>query len=140
MSTYHYSLSLRLRHPSMSPPDMSDALGLQPDRSWRAGEPRSTLKGAPLSGVNRESYWTALLGKGAWPPDSLVDAISAALDRLSGRRPFFHQIRSDGRSAEFFIGWFFDGQSGDVLPCGLMARAADLAIDLSFDVYPALMS
>jgi Domain of unknown function (DUF4279) len=136
MSTYRYSINLRMRHPSMAPQGMTDALGLQPRHSWRAGEPRSTPKGRPLSGVNRESFWISDLGKGSRPPTSLSAAISAALDQLSDRRTFLHKIRSEGGLAEFFIGWFFDSQSGDTLPYDLLARAADLGIDLSFDVYP----
>lgn len=136
MNTYRYSLSLRLRHPSMDLQAMTDALDLQPHHCWRAGEPRSTPKGELLSGVNGESFWTVNLGKGGWPPIFLATAISAALDQLSDRRAFLHQLRSEGGSAEFFIGWFFKDQSGDTLSHVLLARAADLGIDLSFDVYP----
>ena len=115
---------------------MTDALGLRPSRTWRAGEPRSTPKGRTLGGANRESYWTAGIEEGDWPPRSLVVAVGDALDRLSDRRAFLRRSRSEGGSAEFFIGWFFDGPSGDVLPYDVLAQAADLGIDLSFDVYP----
>ena len=136
MNNYRYSFSLRLRHPFMAPQDITDALGLQPSRSWRGREPRSMPTGTPLSGVNSDIYWTTKLGEGSWPPTSLPTAIGAALDELSDRRAFLHQIRAEGGQAEFFIGWFFEGQSGDTLPYGLLAQAADLGIDLSFDVYP----
>lgn len=119
----------------MDPQAMTEALVLQPRHCWRAGEPRSTPKGEPLSEANRESFWTANLDRGNWPPISLAAAIGAALDRLSDRREFLHRLRSEGGSAEFFIGWFFADQSGDMLPHDLLMRAADLAIDLSFDVY-----
>ncbi|MDE2183351.1 MAG: hypothetical protein KGJ78_10050 [Alphaproteobacteria bacterium] len=32
--------------------------------------------------------------------------------------------------------WFFLGNSGDVFDCDLLARMADLKIDLSLDIYP----
>jgi hypothetical protein len=34
------------------------------------------------------------------------------------------------------VGWFFDGQSGGVFSHELLARMADLKIDLSLAVYP----
>jgi hypothetical protein len=65
----------------------------------------------------------------------LADLLGRVLDQLAPHRSFFHGIRSQGGTIEFFVGWFFDGQSGDVLDCDLLARMADLKIDLSLDVY-----
>lgn len=120
----------------MDPRDMTTALGMQPDRLWRAGEPRIGYKGQARDGVNAESYWTCPMEKGAWPPTTLASATEAALGRLSSKRGFLRQIRSEGGGAEFFIGWFFEGQGGDMLPAALLAKAAELEIDLSPDVYP----
>ena len=101
---YGYRISLRLRHPSMVPQAMTDALGLRPKHAWRAGEPRSTLEGRLLGGVRSESYWAVELGWGDWPPTSLATAIGTALDQLPDRREFPHQVRAEGGPAEFFIG------------------------------------
>lgn len=90
-----------------------------------------------MGGTNGESYWTAPIGQGDWPPASLATAIGGALDRPSDHRAFLRRVRSGGGSAEVFIGWFFDGLGGDVLPHDLLARAGDLGLDLSFDVYPS---
>jgi hypothetical protein len=35
-----------------------------------------------------------------------------------------------------FVGWFFEGQRGDVFNHDLLTRLADLNIDLSLDIYP----
>lgn len=137
MSAYGYSLSLRLWHPSMDPQAMTDALGLRPSRTWRTGGPRSTPKGELLGGTNGESYWTACIARGDWPPTPLAAAIGGALDRLADHRAFLRRVRSEGGSVEVFIGWFFDGLGGDVLPHDPLARAGDLGLDLSFDVYPS---
>jgi hypothetical protein len=61
--------------------------------------------------------------------------LGRALDQLAPHRPFFQRIRSQGGTIEFFVGWFFDGDSGDVFDCDLLARMADLKIDLSLNVY-----
>jgi Domain of unknown function (DUF4279) len=56
---YHFRISLRVRHPSIAPEKITEALGIEPKRSWKAGEPRQTPKGTALTGSNRDTYWTA---------------------------------------------------------------------------------
>lgn len=126
---YRYSLSIRLRHPSMEPQAMTAAMGIPPFRSLEPGARR-------LPGVSDGTYWTSQLRKGAWPPISLSDAVASLLDQLSAKRSFIQNLRSEGGSAELFIGWFFEDQSGDTFDYRLLARAADLGVDLSFDIYP----
>ena len=133
MNPYAFKLSLRVSHASIDPAKISDELQIAPSRAWRAGDAKTTPKGNQLPGHRKHSYWTAGLGEGS---DALPDALDAALKRLAPHRAFFHQVRSEGGRAEFFIGWFFDRMSGDVFPWELLSRAADLKIDLSFDVYP----
>ena len=134
-SHYHFRISLRVRHPSGDPEEITRALSIEPNRSWSAGETRSTPTGSPLSGVNRDTYWTADICAGRWPLE-INGAIHDCLRRLTRFRSFLHQIRTDGGSVELFIGWFFENQSGDVLSHQCLALAGDLQIDLSFDVYP----
>ena len=136
MNPYRYKISLRFRHPTADPAEITLALGIIPSRSWRAGEPRCTPTGSPLKGRWPETYWTARLAEGEWPTKSLVDAISDLIDQLAAHEDYFHQFRSKGGKIELFIGWFFEGQSGDVFSHHLLARMADLNIDLSLDVYP----
>jgi hypothetical protein len=97
---------------------------------------RSTPKGTSLDGTYPHIYWTAALAEGRWPGKALEDVISDLLDQLTARKDFFHRIRSEGGKVEFFVGWFFDGGSGGVFSCDLLARMADLKIDLSLSVYP----
>jgi len=123
-----------MRHPDISPEKITQALGIEPRRSWRADEP-CTPRGTPLTGSNPETYWTAEVISGQWP-SHLNAAIHDALRRLARHRSFLHQIRAGSRTVELFIGWFFDKQSGDVLTHQCLALAGDLKIDLSFDVYP----
>jgi hypothetical protein len=134
-SHYRFRISLRFRHPSMAPEQITEAMGIEPWRSWKAGEPRQTPKGTPLAGVNRETYWTAEIVAGRWPSD-LNEAIHDTLKGFVRYRSFLHEIRAEGGSVELFIGWFFDNQSGDVLTHQCLALAGDLQIDLSLDVYP----
>lgn len=131
---YHYSISLRVRHPSVDPDQITEALGIDPERCWKAGEPRQTPTGVPLDGIYKDTYWTTNVVAGRWPV-VINDAIHDVLKKLVRYRPFFHQIRSEGGVVELFIGWFFENQSGDILTHQCLALAGDLQIDLSFDVY-----
>jgi hypothetical protein len=142
---YGYDLSLRFFHPSIDPAVITAALRLKPSRAWRAGEPRSNPLGQPLRDTNgsplkevwRDSYWVAPISKGGNSVDKpLHSAIGEALDRLLPHRKFIHRMRLEGGRSELFIGWYFESNSGDVFDCDLLARLADMKIDLSLDVYP----
>jgi hypothetical protein len=136
MNRYRYKISLRVRHPSIDPREITCVLRLAPSREWRAGEPRTSPRDQPLGGVWPETYWTARAMEGEWPGKDLSTAIAELLDRLELNRGFLAKVRSEGGTVEFFVGWFFDGNSGDVFECGLLARMADLKINFSLDVYP----
>ena len=131
---YHFSISLRFFHPHIAPEEITAALGLQPQRSWKAGEPRTTPKGTPLTGFNRQTCWGADVSSGRWPTH-INEAIHDVLKSLARHRSFLHRFRAEGGRVELFIGWFFENQSGDVLTHQCLALAGDLQIDLSFDVY-----
>src|SRR3981081_3032031 len=74
--------------------------------------------------------------EGEWPGKDLEAAIAELADRLEPNKGFLERVRSEGGTVELFVGWFFDGQSGSVFDCGLLARMADLKINLSLDLYP----
>ncbi len=135
MGTSRYSVSFRIRHPSMDPNDIEGIIGLKPHRAWRAGEPRTTPKGRPLAGVNRETYWTAKLCQGQMPPYTLAADLNTALDKLSAHRAFLHEIQADGGGCEFFIGWFLRSQAGVTLSHVILTKMAGLGIDLILDTY-----
>jgi hypothetical protein len=136
MNPYRYKISLRLRHPSLDPAEITSALHLSPSRSWRAGDSRTTPTGKPLEGKYPDTTWIADVGESKWPDKELPVAINGVLDQLAPYKEFFHRIRSEGGKVEFFVGWFLEGQGGDIFDCGLLARMADLKIDLALDVYP----
>jgi Domain of unknown function (DUF4279) len=134
-SHYHFRISLRVRHPYVDPAEITKTLAFEPSRFWRGGETRRTRAGRPLSGLSRDTYWTADISAGRWP-NGIDGAIQNCLQRLTPFRSFFLKIRADGGAVELFVGWFFENQSGDTLSHRCLALAGDLQIDLSFDVYP----
>jgi hypothetical protein len=70
-----FELALRIRHPSMDPALISRELRLEPEHSFRAGEPRESSSGIAAAAVHGESYWLTTLDPDAWAPGS-----SAAFD------------------------------------------------------------
>jgi hypothetical protein len=138
--TSHEPLSLRdqlARVPStIDPAEITDIFGHVPSHAWQAGTQRATPAGRPLSGTRDHSYWTARLTDGEWPGKTLAAAIGEILDALASRREDLARLRGQGAGIELFVGWFCDGNSGAVLDCALMARMAELNLDLSLDLYP----
>lgn len=55
------SVSLRIRHPSCDPHQITSELGLKPEHSWTCGEPRRSEGGLTLGGMRHDSYWMASL-------------------------------------------------------------------------------
>jgi len=136
MNPYRYKISLRVRHPTIDSAEITRIFGHVPSHSWQAGVARVTPRGRPLGGTREQSYWTAPLAEGEWPGNSLAAAIGEVLDSLTSRREDLARLRVEGATIELFVGWFCDGNTGDVLDCALMARMAELNLDLSLDFYP----
>jgi hypothetical protein len=61
-----FQLSLRIKHPSMDPADISKGLGIEPEHSFRAGQPRHSKSGLVPAAVHTESYWLAPLDPASW--------------------------------------------------------------------------
>lgn len=125
-------ISIRINHPKWKHSAITKLLNCEPDVSRTVGEDRKTPKGQKLKGTNPETYWGKRLD---YEGDSLNDAIEIGLRLFDPIPGAVAKIREDGGGVEFFIGWFFDANGGDVLPSPIMRRLADHGIDLSFDIY-----
>ena len=132
---YSYVVTLRVRHPNIDPQDITKTLGIEPQRTWRAGEARKTPVGTALNGVWRHTYWYTQLYEAEYGDQKLAEALQGLLNRLSPFKEYFRSIRNGGGHVEFFIGWKFYHNSGEVFEPELLARLAELHISLSLDVY-----
>jgi hypothetical protein len=61
-----FQLSLRIKHPSIDPAEISKELGIEPEHSFRAGQPRLSKSGLGVAAVHTESYWLARLSPASW--------------------------------------------------------------------------
>jgi hypothetical protein len=64
-----YSLSLRIRHPSMDPAELTREFKIEAEHSYRAGDPRPVRSGIAPASVHSESYWLGALDPVEWQPD-----------------------------------------------------------------------
>ena len=133
---FRFRLSLRLRHPTLRADDISKSLGVTPNFSWSAGEPRRNPEGRTLGGTRDETYWTWSISTSdsTW----LGDAIDANLVEIGAHSGFLRDFVSTGGSIEYFVGWFTSKVSGgETLNWELLRRLADYQINISLDVYSA---
>jgi hypothetical protein len=109
MSEYEFTLSLRIRHPSIEPAEITRNLGIEPQHTWRAGDPRRDIAGAELSGTYRESYW---MGRLMLKPELAADQVGvesevlrtlALLRRAFG---FLVTLKAEGGVAELHVSIF----------------------------------
>jgi hypothetical protein len=56
-----FQISLRIRHPSMDPAEISAALNIEAEHSFRAGELRRSNSGLATASVYQDSYWLGVL-------------------------------------------------------------------------------
>jgi hypothetical protein len=133
MNPYKYKISLRIRHPSMNPDEISKTLGLTPKRQWSTGASKVTPKGLKLKGYYGSSYcWFPL----SIPSKStLEEGTISWLQKLEKHEDFFKNISATGGSTEFLIVWFVKGNAGEVFDWLTLAKLSSLRVNLAFDIY-----
>jgi hypothetical protein len=136
---YEYSLSLRIHHPLLDPRDISRALHMRPGIQWRVGEPRLSLRGAPLPGVRSDTYWSKSLTPG-WvkvPRGTLAEAkVVALVKRLRRQAAFLSRLRRTGGRIEIWLSSYSTHNYSFVLPAALVASISKLGCVFIVDVYP----
>jgi hypothetical protein len=121
-----FQLSLRIKHPSMDPADISKELGIEPEHSFRAGQPRHSKSGLGAAAVHTGSYWLAPLHPESWfgvspfeplpnvpISQSMIDAAvtqslawalsSCAMRFNKAHAALLHAIRSEGGEISLLV-------------------------------------
>jgi hypothetical protein len=83
-----FQLSLRVRHPSIDPVEISRELGLEADHSFRAGEPRRPASTLGSAAVHTQSYWLARMDPTIWPGSPQIHPAIQTAMMVSGREQF----------------------------------------------------
>lgn len=135
-----WRLSFRVHHSSADLSTLAarigDAFGMAAQWLWRAGEPNQYAK--PAGQVRSSSYclveWLDT-GDTVEAGGTVEAALGDALAALVPLRQELARIVASGGRLDFFIGLFVDSMMGVTLPPALMARLAEMRIELQFDIY-----
>ena len=109
MSDYEFTMSLRIRHPHIEPADITRNLGIEPQHTWRAGEPRLDSTGSEIGGQYRESYWMGrLMPQPALASDhvGVETEILRMLAQLRKSFEFVQMLKVEGAVAELHVSIF----------------------------------
>jgi hypothetical protein len=106
VSDYEFIMSLRIRHPRIDPAEITLALRIEPEHTWRAGEMRRGTAGNEIGGTHRDSYW---MGRLMTKPELARDHVRVeseilrALGTLRRSFDFLGRLKEEGGSAELHI-------------------------------------
>jgi hypothetical protein len=68
-----FQLSLRIRHPSLDPQELSREFNIEAAHCFRAGDPRASRSG--IASVHPESYWLGALHTASWPVEATAPEV-----------------------------------------------------------------
>lgn len=153
--SYPFQLSLRIRHPSIDPEQISRRLGIDAEHSFRAGQPRDAGR-STVAPVHAESYWlgtldpdTLLLGTefdlGSMPEVSpharavAFGVLDSALTVLTSvvllrHSDFFRQLQSEGGEVRLIVALSARKARGFTLTPHLGKALSDLRIPVDFEL------
>jgi Domain of unknown function (DUF4279) len=109
MSDYEFTISLRIRHPSIEPSEITSALGIEPQHMWKSGDSRLGSTGESLEGTYRESYWRGRLMDEPQLSSELVSVegvLRQTLTQLRRSQDFLARLSEGGGVAELHISVF----------------------------------
>jgi hypothetical protein len=139
MSEYEFTVSLRIRHPRIDPATITATLGIQPQHTWRAGQPRCDPAGAELGGAHHDSYW---MGRLMDEPQLSSDSVSVegvilkTLRQLRRAQPFLEQLRAEGGVAELFVSLYARDDFRLELSSDSLILLGRLHLAVALDVHP----
>ena len=139
MSAYEFTVSLRIRHPTIDPVKITTTLGIQPQHAWRAGEPRCDAAGAELGGAHHDSYW---MGRLMEEPQlssncvSLEGVILKTLTQLRVAQSFLQQLNAEGGVAELLVSLYARNDFRLDLPPDSLTLLGRMHLGLAVDIHP----
>ncbi len=141
MSDYEFTVSLRIRHPDIEPAQITQALGIEPQHTWKAGDTRRGPTGESLEGTYRESYWMARLMDEPQLSSELVSVEGVLLQTLTqlGRsQDFLSRLSEGGGVAELYISMFARKHFRLELSSQSLALLGRLGLGIAIEVHSHL--
>jgi hypothetical protein len=137
MSEYEFTIALRVRHPTVEPEQITQALGLEPQHKWRAGDVRRGPAGEALEGTYRESFWMAnLMAEPQFVSEPLLleTSLLQALAKLRRSFQFLSELKAEGGVAELQVSIFARKAFKLELLAESLALLGRLGLDVVLDV------
>ncbi len=138
MSEYEFTISLRIRHPSIDPASITRTLGMEPQHTWQAGASRRGPGGEALEGVHRESYWMGRLMEEpqlALAGVSVESVLLQTLGHLRRAQGFLEQLHAEGGAAELYVSLFARRDFRLELSAQSLALLGRLGLAVALDVH-----
>src|SRR5579864_5176802 len=139
MSEYEFTISLRLRHPTIDPSRITETLGMEPQHTWRAGDARRNPAGQALEGVYRESYWMGRLMEEPQLSSTRLSVESVLLQTLAHLRrsvDFLEQLHAEGGVAELHVSLYAREDFRLELSAESLGLLGRLGLEVVLDVHP----
>ena len=143
MRDYEFTMSLRIRHPEMDPARITQALGQQPQHSWRAGEGRKDAEGDLRQGSYRESYWMCALmphPKLATENIGVESELLQVLTSLQNSFSFLQALHASGGASEVHVSVFASQAFRIELLAEMVSRLGRVGIGMTIEVEPRSIS
>lgn len=129
-----YAVRLAIKHPTVDPDRITQALGITPDWSWKVGASRSTPAGRSLPGRHGETYWTS--ARRVTAHRAFFDTAVDFLDMLERHADFVRGLADSGGTVAIVAHLSGADNIGDDLTPAMLARMAALNIGLGIEVFP----
>ena len=143
-----FSVSVRIRHPTADPAELTRHLGLEPQHCWRAGDKRpATSDDAASIGTYRETYWLAQLrlpsaGDIAETAGTttLDGTLALAMHQFDRCPSFWRRFIAEGGTAEFLVEVFGRNAFELELSHATVSKMARLGMAISVSIHPELQA
>lgn len=158
-----FELAIRIRHPSLDPAEITRELKLEPEHSFKAGDPRTSTSGIAAASVHAESYWLSHIDAARFPSPGLFDeqpggrrlrggvAAAERLRALAGdslgisltacvllflgpHREFLRRVKNDGGSVALLVEISTTGVPSFKLTPDVSRVLSDLGITVEFEL------
>jgi hypothetical protein len=139
MSEYEFTISLRIRHPTIEPLTITKTLGIEPQHTWTAGDARRSHAGDALGGNYRESYWMARLmpePELSSGRSSVESVLLQTLAQLRRSHALLEQLGTDGGVAELHVSLFAREDFRLDLSAETLAALGRLGLAVALEIHP----
>jgi hypothetical protein len=139
MSDYEFTISLRIRHPTIEPHAITRTLGIEPQHTWKAGDARRSPAGEALEGNYRETYWMARLmpePELSSGRSSVESVVLQTLAHLRRSHAFLTQLGTDQGLAELHVSLFARENFRLDLSAETLTTLGRLGLAVALEIHP----